>query len=126
MKKRDMPQQVPVKDSELAEEWVRRTNEPDVRAVGASKYREPREWPWQVHIWAAEFVRTNPLEREMRSAITAALAAVPGVKKVVQEDREKWIVAGDPSGEALVRAAARAIDRLQEKIRSHMESLRKK
>jgi hypothetical protein len=68
-------------------------------------------------------VREEPLEREMREAIDAALRGVPGVKDVAEEDREVWVVAGDPSGEALVRAAAEAIDALQAKIRAHVQSL---
>ena len=43
--------------------------------------------------------------------MAAALQAVPGTT-VVEEDREIWHVAGAPSGEALVRAAAVVVDGL--------------
>jgi hypothetical protein len=112
-----------VTDDELAEEWVRRTSEPDVRGVGAARRRDAGEWAWLVTIYAAEFVREDPLEQRMRAAVDAALRAVPGVEDVAEEDREVWIVAGDPSGEALVRAAADALDRLQGDIREHIRSL---
>lgn len=123
MPNEDAPKKIPVQDDELTEEWVRRTEEPDVRGIGATKWREPGPWPWQVTIWAAEHVREDPLEREMRDAIDAALRAVPGVEDVEEEDREVWVVAGDPAGEALVQAAAEAIDRLQAKIREYIRSL---
>jgi hypothetical protein len=123
MKHEDEPQKVPVQDDELAEEWVRKTSEPDVRGVGAARWRERSQWAWQVTIYAAEFVREEPLEQRMRAAVDAALRAVPGVQDVAEEDREVWIVAGDPSGEALVRAAAEAMDRLQGDIRKHIKSL---
>ena len=40
-------------DEELAEEWIRETDEPEVRNVGANKWLDGE---WQVSIWAAEFV----------------------------------------------------------------------
>jgi hypothetical protein len=123
MNREDEPQRVPVKDDELAEEWLRRTSEPDVRGVGAARWRDPGRWTWRVTIYAAEFVREDPLEQRMRSAVDAALRTVPGVEDVAEDDREVWIVAGDPSGEALVRAAAEAVDRLQGDIRKHIQSL---
>jgi hypothetical protein len=41
---------------------------------------------------------------------------------VAEEDREVWVVAGDPGGEALVQAAAAAVDRLQDDIRKRLRS----
>jgi hypothetical protein len=117
------PEKVPAQDDEVAEEWIRRTSETDVRGIGATKWRGSSEWPWRVTVSAAEFVREDPLERVMRDAIDAALRGVPGVRNVAEEDREVWLVAGDPTGDALVRAAGEAIDRLQADIREHLKSL---
>jgi hypothetical protein len=92
-------------DEELEEEWIRATDEPEVRNVGASK---SAEYGWQVSIWAAEFVREDPLE------------AVPGVTNVWEEDREVWHVDGSPSGADLTRAAAEVMDDLADDIRTHL------
>ena len=72
-------------DEELEEEWIRETDEPEVRNVGASK--DP-DFGWQVHIWAAEFVREDPLESTMRQRLAERLRTLPGVTKVWEEDRE--------------------------------------
>jgi hypothetical protein len=120
----ELPRQAPPLGSSVEEYWLRRTREPDVRRVEALKRRGQTEWPWSVHISAAEFVREEPLEGELQRAVADGLRSVPGVAKVVHEDRERWIVAGAPSGEALARAAAAAIDGLAARIRAHIQSLR--
>lgn len=112
----------------VEERWTRRTREPDVRSVSTIKragaeWPWTKEWPWSVYIAAAEFAREEPLEGDLRRAVTTGLQSVPGVTKVVQEDREKWIVGGTPSGEALVKAAAAAVDGLADRIRAHIEAL---
>jgi hypothetical protein len=70
-----------------------------------------------------EFIRVEPLESELRESTTAALLGVPGVDAVARQDREVWIVAGSPSGEALVRAAASVVDRYLSRTRGEYESL---
>jgi hypothetical protein len=75
-----------------------------------------------VNIGAAEFVREDPLERELRAAIHGALTAVKGVTRVEEEDRVTWVVAGQPDGGALTKSAADAVDRLQHKLRNYIEN----
>lgn len=50
----------------------------------------------------------EPLERELRRGMASALSGVAAVVAVDEEDREVWRVEGSPSGEELLRAAARA------------------
>ncbi len=76
-------------DEELEEEWIRETDEPEVRNVGAAKASDHE---WQVDIWAAEFVREEPLESTMRTRVVERLRSVPGVTDVAEEDREVWVV----------------------------------
>ena len=118
----EVPRQVPSTDRGIEERWARPTRERDVRSVSATT-RRLGEWTWSVFFAAAEFVRDEPFQTELRRAVTTALKSVPGVTKVVQEDREKWIVAGEPNGEALIKAAAAAIDGLADRIRAHIKSL---
>jgi len=107
-------------DSEVAEEWVRETAEPDVRNVAASKWAGGGAWPWRVEVWAAEFVRIEPLESLLRRRLREELIAVEGVHDVADEDREVWIVSGHPLGSDLVLAAARVVDALASEIRSEI------
>ena len=65
-------------DSGLPEEWIRDTAEPEVRNVGAVKMIEGGDDAWQVSVWAAEFVREEPLESLLRGRIHQALTAVDG------------------------------------------------
>ncbi len=105
-------------DEELDEEWIRETDEPEVRNVGASK------WPdggWQVSVWVAEFVREEPLESRLRQLLAEKLRDVSGVTSVSEEDREVWHVEGSPNGAELVRAAAVAVDSLADEIRVQMD-----
>lgn len=104
-------------DEELEEEWIRDTDEPEVRNVGATKLSDHE---WQVGIWAAEFVREEPLESTMRTRIAEKLRSVPGVTDVSEGDREVWDVQGFTTGADLTRAAADAIDGLADEIRSHI------
>ena len=105
------------------QEWIRETDDDDLRGVDALEVAEGGAWPWQVFVSMAEFVRDVPLEDEMRAAVDAAIRSVPGVTDVAEEDREVWIVAGTPSGEALVRAVGAAIDPLVERAASHLEAM---
>ncbi|NDU75007.1 hypothetical protein GWI34_20585 [Actinomadura sp. DSM 109109] len=111
----DEVQQVQPLDSGIAEEWLRKTDEPDVRAVSASMHRSGH-W-WSVSAWVMEFIRTDPLESELRRRIAEALSGVSGVTGVEEEDREVWTVTGDPGGRALVEAVAEVVDDLAPRTR---------
>ncbi|WP_141972545.1 hypothetical protein [Actinomadura hallensis] len=108
-------QQVQPLDPGIAEEWVRKTEEPNLRAVSASRSREGDLW--SISVWAMEFIRTDPLEPELRRRIANALSGVNGVTSVEEEDREVWAVTGTPTGKALVEAAAQAVDALADQLR---------
>lgn len=110
-------------DDQLAEEWIRKTHQDDIQGVGASRWKEGGDWPWQVEIWVAEFLREEPLQSELFEGVGEALRGVAGVTDVVHEDRETWVVAGTPRGEDLVRAGAGVVDRLADRARAHVESL---
>lgn len=113
-----------VSDPGEDEEWQRETDEDDdLRGVGASKIAAVGDWPWQVFVSMAEFVREEPLETEMRTAVDAAIRSVPGVTDVAEEDREVWIVEGTPSGEALVRAVGAAVDPLVERAAALLDAM---
>ncbi len=115
--------QEPPADEEIAEEWSRHTSEPDVCWVGASRWVDGGDWPWQVHVAAAEFVRDGPLSAAMDAGVYEALVAVDGVTDVAREDTEVWIVAGDPAGADLVRVVASFIDTIRDDIREHIRRL---
>lgn len=103
-------------------EWVRETDD-DVRGVGALQLADEGRWTWQIFVSMAEFVREEPLETEMRAAVDQAIRAVAGVTEVAEEDREVWILSGDPMGEELVRSVGAAVDRLAPRARLHIEEL---
>jgi hypothetical protein len=100
------------------EEWVRETDEQDLRGVNALRMTGEQRWPWQVGVWAASFVREEPLEGDLRAGVDAALRAVPGVTDVVEQDREVWRVAGTPSGRDLVEAVGAVVDELVARTRA--------
>ena len=112
---------VPDDEVDGEEGWDRLIDD-DVRGVEAIKVGDG-EWSWQVILAVAEFVREDPLESELRERMVGTLRAAPGVTAVAEEDREVWIVNGQPSGEALVRAAARVVDDLAPRCRAFMEGL---
>ena len=109
-------------DDEILEEWRRVTAETDLLGVGAVRIAGG-EWPWQVLVSVMEFVRDEPLESELVAAVSAALAAVPGVREAAQEDRETWVIKGDPDGPSLVRAAAAVVDRFSPRTREVLKEL---
>jgi hypothetical protein len=114
---------VPVRDESVLEEWQRRTLEPAIRDVYATKVSSTG-WSWQVSFAILEFVRQDPLLGELLTAIADELAAVDGVVEVAHEDREVFIVRGLPGGEDLVRAAGRAVDGLSDRLRDDYNGLR--
>lgn len=109
-------------DEESLEEWSRVTEEPDLEGVSAVRISDG-DWPWQVHVSVMEFIRTEPLESELGAAVSAALAAVPGVREAAHEDRETWIIKGDADGSSLVRAASAAVDRFSSQTRKAFDEL---
>ena len=110
-------------DVDGVQEWVRETDDDDVRGVGALQRGVGGRWSWQVFVSMAEFLREEPLEGEMRAAVDQAIRSVVGVTEVAEEDREVWILSGDPSGEELVRSVGEAVDRLAPRARRHIEEL---
>jgi hypothetical protein len=110
----DEVEQIEPADHEITEEWVRLTDEPDVRGVGAS-YTDVDGWV--VDVFAQEFYRQDPLGVELRQRVREALLAVEGVTDAYEHDTESWGVRGAPSGEALTLAAASVVDELADRLR---------
>jgi hypothetical protein len=101
-------------DASIDEEWGREIAEPrmrDIHGVSATKVGR-QKWPWSVTVAIMEFVRDTPLEATLRKRIITALRAVPGVTEAAEDDRERWVVRGNPSGKALVEAVAVVVDEL--------------
>jgi hypothetical protein len=109
--------QIEPEDEEIQEEWIREAE--SGRTVSANRVDEIGGW--QVAIWAMEYVRSDPLETELRRQIVRALQAVKGVSTAEEQDREQWFVTGAPAGRELVAAAARVVDELADQIRPYAE-----
>ena len=77
--------QVPDNLVDGVQEWVRHTDDDDIRGVCALQRHRDGRWSWQVDVWVAEFVRDEPLESELRLAIAAAIRSVNGVTEVAEE-----------------------------------------
>jgi hypothetical protein len=112
---------VPDEEVDGEEAWERLTEESEIRGVEATRHDDDG-WPWSVSVSVMEFIREEPLESEIRHAMIVTLWAVLDVTAVAEEDREVWIVAGAPSGEALVRAAATVVDAFAVRARAHVAS----
>ena len=112
----------PIEVRETDEGWARVTDDEDVRGVEVSRRDDGGEWPLEVFVSAAEFVRVEPLESRLRAAVGDAIRGVPGVEAVAEEDREIWIVQGSPDLPTLTRAVAAAIDELAEDIEAVLEA----
>lgn len=110
----DEIRQVEPEHDEITEEWERLTSEPEIRGVSACLAGGDG---WVVSIWAQEFYREQPLALELRQRVQSALRAVPGVTGVGEHDNESWGVRGNPSGQALMRAATSIVDELAERLR---------
>lgn len=102
-------------------EWVRRTDDDDVRGVDVLQVELGGRWSWQVFVNVAELLREDPLESEMRAAVAAALRSVAGVTEVAEEDRELWVLSGDPSGEAIAVAVGEVVDALASRAREDID-----
>jgi len=109
-------------DDELTEVWVRETSEEphllNVHAIAGSLHDG-----WQVGWWAGEYFRQEPLGVELRQRFQGALRAVPGVTSVGEQGWETWEVYGNPSGEALCRAAASVVDEFADRMRVAYEEM---
>jgi hypothetical protein len=112
----DEVRRIEPEDDEIAEEWVRLTDEPEIRGVEAYTTGEADDWV--VAVWAQEFFRQDQLGVELRQRMQRALRAVPGATGVYEHDNEQWDVTGTPSGEALTRAAASVVDDLADRLRT--------
>ena len=110
----DAVEQIEPEDDTISEEWLRETDEPEIRGVGAH-YED--EGGWMVDVFVQEFFRQDPLGAELRQRIRQALLAVEGVTAVNEHDNESWDVDGNPSGEALTRAAAHVVDDMADRLR---------
>ena len=111
-------------DDDFTEEWSRVTPDGDWAAndvLGVGVGREA-DGSWQMFVNVLEFVREDPLESEFRSAMLSVLRAVPGVTMAEEEDRETFLVEGTPTGDALVRAGAAAIDQFADRLHAHYDN----
>ena len=111
----DEIQQIEPLDQEITEEWVRLTDEPEIRGVEA--FTADDIDGWIVAVLAQEYYRQDPLGVELRQRIQDALRAVEGVSDVREHDNEQWDVTGTPSGKALTRAAASVVDDMADRLR---------
>jgi len=118
----DRIEQVPDNLVDGVQEWVRHTDDDDIRGVCALQRHREGRWSWQVDVWVAEFVRDEPLESELRLAVAAAIRSVDGVTEVAEEDREVWVLSGSPSGEDLVRAVSEVVDAMAPRTRAHRDA----
>lgn len=115
---REEIRRVEPEDGDVAEEWIRETNEPELRGVDVTRWTDGGDWPWHVGIYVAGLVREQPLASELRGKLADALRAVAGVEEVAEQDREVWIVRGDASGVALTAAAACVVDEMADRLRA--------
>jgi hypothetical protein len=104
------------------EEWIRVTEEENILGVCATRTGDG-DWPWQVSIYVAEFVRAEPLRSQLVDTITAALASIRGVTRAAQEDREVWAIQGNVGGEALIQACSVALNQLAPLLRQAYAAL---
>jgi hypothetical protein len=100
----------------------RLTDDPDIRWAAVQRITLGEFSYWSVAVAVAEFLRTDPLESELRQQTAAALRGVDGVETVWEDDREVWGVTGAASGETLVRAAAGVVDHLATRHAPHTDS----
>jgi hypothetical protein len=117
----DQVRRIQPQDPEIAEEWLRKTNEPDIRAVSAAKITTLGGW--HVSAWVMQHVRSGPLAAELEQCIPNAVAAVSGVSSIDWWNPETLFVTGAPSGKALVEAAAQVVDDLADQTRAYIRPL---
>jgi hypothetical protein len=105
-------------DPDLQEEWLRETDEGEIRDAVANRW--DAIGGWQVSVWALANIRDDPLETELRQRISTALRAVRGVTAADEQDQETFFVTGTPSGRELLEAVAQVVDDLADRSRAHM------
>lgn len=108
----------PADEADADEVWQRLTDEPDIRDV--ESWTDSEVDGWVVEVPAQEFFRQDPLGTELRRRMEAALRAVPRVTYVGERDNESWSVRGNPSGQALTKAATDVLDHLADRLRAGM------
>lgn len=114
----DEVQRVPADEADVDEAWQRLTDEPDIRDV--ESWTDSEVDSWVVEVNAQEFFRQDPLGIELRRQIQVALQAVAGVTDAREHDNESCFVRGNPSGQALTKAAADVLDDLADRLRAGM------
>ena len=122
MNAEDVVRIAPPYDRDGTEGWTRAEHEPDIGGVDVFRY-DIDGGSWQVVVQVMEFVRQDPLEGRLREAILAALRAIPGVIEAEGEDRESWVVSGEPAPQELVRAVARVVDSFADEARAQVKAL---
>lgn len=105
---------IPSFDDGFTVGWVMGFEGPD--AIAAERTTWDRRFRWQVSVAACEFVRDENDAGVLTAAVERALGRVPGVREIVHEDREIWLVAGWASGLGLLLAADRAVRRNRDLI----------
>lgn len=109
-------------DEALTEVWVRETAE-ETYLLGVDAITGDGIDGWQVNWSAGEYFREDSLGVELRQRFRRALRAVPGVTSVEELRWETWEVNGNPSGEALCRAAASVVDAFTDRMRTAYEEM---
>lgn len=97
--------------------WLRSADDP-ARGVEVNLFADGT---LTVFVSAAEFIRADPLESELRSAVDEAVRIVPGVDDVYEEDRELWVITGTPDPEQVLQSVGEAVDRLEPRIRTEID-----
>jgi hypothetical protein len=116
---RQMP--VDPRTPEVLEVWFRETDDPGIRNVNALARRSARRDQVLAGRDLGHGVRAGrPARIRLPQHVTDALRQVSGVISADEQDRETWSVTGNPSGDALVEAAARVVDDLTERVRDFM------
>ena len=111
-----MVEQQDPKDIETLELWRRVGKKLNHSFQGVAATRsDSAEFSWGLTVSAGEFFRDGEIADQFSNDIHASLCRVPGVRTVGREDHEQWAIDGDCSGEALVKAASLANDRVLSK-----------
>lgn len=118
----------PVRDraqesEDISQAWTRSLDLDELTAVDALRLRGEQEWPWQVIVPVAEFIRTDPLQSELFHAVTSALQNLRGVREAAHDDREVWVVSGRVRGRSLVAAVGAVLDRLEPRLSQDLDAL---
>jgi len=100
-----------------AQSWSRLLGD-DARGVEVSA---AGDGTWTVFVSVAEFLRDEPLESEMRTAVAQAISEVPGVDRWYEEDREVWVVLGNPDPEGLLQEVGSAVDRIGPRAQAEID-----